>query len=388
VRLMKTISFTAVFFYLSQVTFLSFVVAQSKEVPSTKRLKLLNADYVLLNGDSVKILDLDTESRSQIKQKIKVTCERNMKISQQAMGNTPKKAYYFAKSSLQLDSTFLPAHAMIIHLFLQRKDTASAYQNAQIAYRQTGSEKLLPILSVLEEGLANSKKQSLSEENSAITGDQNPRLNYLLGLGSYKDGNLSKAIQYFELAKDDHYADFAKATTKLMQNKDEKSIKAVHVFLEDSLLNFYAAHNLAVYYFKENQLDDALLWSNKALSINDTLLNMYYLRGYINYMLGQKEAALSNFKNCFSNDYKNAEALINAAICQYNLKLYKEALESANTAIEINDKVAENFLLRGNAYEMLHQFTQACEDWHRAVALGRSDILPLITEFCKPNNPD
>lgn len=44
------------------------------------------------------------------------------------------------------------------------------------------------------------------------------------------------------------------------------------------------------------------------------------------------------------------------------------------------------YLVRGNSKEMINKFSDACEDWYKAVDLGMTDILPLIKNFCETHS--
>ena len=381
---MKTIRLSTIFFLLKQLIFLSFVSAQTQNnLPQNQRLKLLNAHYVLLNGDSVKISSLNEQYQKEIREQIRATCARNMAIAQNSIKNIPAKAYHFAKNTLLLDSTYSPAHAVIIQLYLDKKDTAMASQTALTAYQQTGNEKFIPIIEVL--GEAKKDKNSIINEEVFLSQGERAKYLYTKGYASIKNDLEVEAYQLFESASNDQHAKFAKATLELFQSKNEQNISNMLSFYQDSLLSVYAAYNLSVYYYNNQDLPNAKDWCQKAISKNDSIWDAYFLRGLIYYETAQAELALSDFEICISKNHKKEEALTNLAICQYDLKMFKEAIETTSVSIDVGKAIAENYIIRGNAYEMLYDFEKACSDWQQAIELGRNDIELLITDFCRAN---
>lgn len=380
-RLMKIIRITTAFFYLGLFFFSSQLIAQSN-----KRIKLLDANHVLLNGDSIKINSLDAKLQKDIKERIVSTCKRNIQVALTSQNKQPAKAYHFIKNTLLLDSTFLPAHAVLVRLYLNKKDSTQALSTALKAYEATKSEKFLPIIAALE--LGKEEDSSYQKLNNIELSDieASAKLSYVKGLNYYYNESLDKAMVAFQENPDDKLNALGTATVKLLHQDFEKGREDMISFLSDSLFDNIAAYQLALSYYKRKDITATLKYLGEALETDSMMLTAYYMRAHVFHEIGQTSNALNDFKVCLEKSYKYQEALNNIAVCNYELEKYDEAEQVASKAINENHATAMTYLVRGNSKEMINKFSDACEDWYKAVDLGMTDILPLIKNFCETHS--
>ncbi len=68
---------------------------------------------------------------------------------------------------------------------------------------------------------------------------------------------------------------------------------------------------------------------------------------------------------------------------KFALNDLKVCIEDCNSAISLNPKCANSYLIRGRAFYKQGTKTKACEDWSKAGELGKIEAYDFIQKYCK-----
>lgn len=82
-------------------------------------------------------------------------------------------------------------------------------------------------------------------------------------------------------------------------------------------------------------------------------------------------------------DNKNKKYLLNRGLVRYKQADYEDAVSDFKTAIELDDKFAEAYYNRANAYSKLGIEEAACKDMKSANELGYEGANRFVTAWCK-----
>ncbi|MEM1137078.1 MAG: tetratricopeptide repeat protein [Bacteroidota bacterium] len=381
---MKTFIIATIFFYLLKLFFLQQLFAQDN-----RRIKLIDAQRILLNGDTVLIATQTKAFQQDIRQNIINSCRRNLDVALASMKAQPKKAYFFLNEALKLDSTFIPTYAALAKLYvgignykkalavidkaiLQQEDESLSLARALI-YRKMGEDK--QALCVANEMIEN-KPHSIAASylKTSILYSRNEYKAALAQLTKEKIASTDTSFYRTQLTK---------AILFVKNGQREESLKLLEVLMKQDGQNSLALYQLAFAYNQEEKFHEALPLLNTAIRQSSSFLAAYFLRGQVHYRLAQFEQAIKDFQLCVENDFMIDVAYTNLSASFFKSKIYEQAEDAASKAIETNQNLGEAFINRGNAREMLRKEKAACEDWQSAVSLGFYQISPLIDGFCE-----
>jgi len=113
--------------------------------------------------------------------------------------------------------------------------------------------------------------------------------------------------------------------------------------LENSSSNFEVIHLLGIIKIQLKQFEKAIVWLNKAISINPNNHSVFNNLGVCYKELKKYNEALSNFQNAIKIKPDYAEAYNNLAIIYKSLENYKEAIKNYNKAIRLKPDYAEAY---------------------------------------------
>ncbi len=71
------------------------------------------------------------------------------------------------------------------------------------------------------------------------------------------------------------------------------------------------------------------------------------------------------------------------AICRSKTEIMQRYSVDANSALLLNPKIANCYLLKGRSYYRLGKKTEASVEWQKAVDLGDIDALDYLSQYCK-----
>ncbi|NCQ12043.1 MAG: tetratricopeptide repeat protein [Bacteroidetes bacterium] len=158
---------------------------------------------------------------------------------------------------------------------------------------------------------------------------------------------------------------------------------------------------------------DKLTQALELFSSNDVAL---YWRGQANLGIGDKEAAMNDFKNAVLNNAENTDALLEIgkliyekedfkeAInyfdkliliktddkeaffyrgnCKFNLKKYDEAIANYDKVIELQKDYGVAYFNRGICHYNLSSKLDACSDWAKASIYGYAEARTFLEKYC------
>ena len=139
--------------------------------------------------------------------------------------------------------------------------------------------------------------------------------------------------------------------------------------LQNSSSNFEVIHLLGVIKIQLKQFEKAIVWLNKAISINPNNHSVFNNLGVCYKELKKYNEALSNFQNAIKIKHDYAEAYNNLAIIYKSLENYKEAIKNYNKAIRLKPDYAEAYNNLGLVLLKLKDFIEAKKYFQQAIKL-------------------
>ena len=263
------------------------------------------------------------------------------------------KRYYFPRKRLKLED----------ELFL-----AEVYSN--ILYNDQSSE---------------ATNDLLKNETLLSTSDY---ANYLVALGSYKSGVLSRANQYIDIAiiQNPSNLNYQKLRTQIIadgrtptdalkavdslkkQNLStfeyERKVKSLeqYVLYKTSKTEWEKNYHLGYYYYYENDNSKAIRTLQTALAskkVNSAVV--YGLMSEIYLGMNEFEKASDTAKKAYSKDKNNPQALVSLGDLKYRTKDYKQALKYYKNAASENKSAYMPLVKEAQAYQQLNNTKKAKE---------------------------
>lgn len=202
-------------------------------------------------------------------------------------------------------------------------------------------------------------------------------------LSGYYDVNkkdFQKALKYAEKAiiadKNYGYAYYRKGATLYSLGKTNEAYeylqKAAKLGYEYHELFGILSHILS----KQNNYQQALIYANKAISLNEKYANGYCVKGIAEYHLKDKENALKSFFLAKKLGCKNDSVYDFISYILYEKNEYKKALKYVSKAIKAQPDNSRLHLLEGCILVKLDKDDEAKEKFLKLEKLGcKSDIL-------------
>ena len=113
-----------------------------------------------------------------------------------------------------------------------------------------------------------------------------------------------------------------------------------------------------------------------ALAVADTILKTpkaskqaLFIKGLYYSYTGDNQKAISFFDNSLALDYRNVMAYREKAICLYNIANYKQAIESLDKAVALQNTYDEGYYWLGRCYEKLNQPKEAAISYQTALQI-------------------
>jgi tetratricopeptide (TPR) repeat protein len=202
----------------------------------------------------------------------------------------------------------------------------------------------------------------------------------------FNQSNFTDAInQYNEAIKlNPSYADayFARGASKANSGQFQDAIsdyrKAHDLGIDNSIL--YS--NLGISYYGLKKPDTALMYLEKALTLDPTNASAYKFRGDIKYDDNDNNGAKDDYTKAI-NYNPSASNYFCRGLAYYYLKNYKKAIEDMDKAIELNPNAGQYYYDRGDTKDNLNDFSGACNDWQMAKSKGY-DVPDYKLNRCTP----
>lgn len=151
--------------------------------------------------------------------------------------------------------------------------------------------------------------------------------------------------------------------------KDSVSLwsREVEVYPEDAPIGY---NNLGLAYKASGDLEKAVYYYNKALSVDPFYSDAYNNRGVIFMRAGDYPKAIEDFSTAFRINPMNLEAISNRGAARVNSGDLVNAVEDITKAISLSPENAffgRNYFNRGLAYKGLRENSKAIEDFSKTI---------------------
>ena len=141
---------------------------------------------------------------------------------------------------------------------------------------------------------------------------------------------------------------------------------------------------------QKNNLELALEWLDKAISINANSATAYSNRGLALQRLGRLDESLASFDKALAINPQEADAYFNRGVALQGLDRLEDALASYDKAIQYRPDFANIYFKRATALKNMQRFEEALRSLDQAKALGlesaelyleRGWVLQLLRRF-------
>jgi type IV pilus biogenesis/stability protein PilW len=185
---------------------------------------------------------------------------------------------------------------------------------------------------------------------------RNADIEHALGLAYQQKGLPEQAVEQYKKALDiDPKLTEARnnlGTAYLASGKLDEAAAEFEQCLKDK--NYAtpekAAYNLGVVYFNKKDIDKAIEYYQKAVSLRDDNSNAYYNLGYCQEEKKALPKALEYYKKAASLDSSFKEAYYRMGVIYQEQQDYPKVLESLKKAVEIDPDYLAAHLLMGKTY--------------------------------------
>jgi Tfp pilus assembly protein PilF len=176
--------------------------------------------------------------------------------------------------------------------------------------------------------------------------EKDPRYQYNLALFHLNNGNVDEAIQYF--------------------NKSISLDARYHL----------SYNGLGIAYLMKGEFKTAVDFFNKALQINPTLSEAHNYLGTAYQELGMLDKAEQEYRTAISDSsYKSKELpYYNLARLYFTQDKTKDALYYVQKSIETNPRLVMAHNLEGVIYEKLNDFEKAIESYKAGIKISEEDV--------------
>ncbi|MBZ0181346.1 MAG: tetratricopeptide repeat protein [Melioribacteraceae bacterium] len=134
----------------------------------------------------------------------------------------------------------------------------------------------------------------------------------------------------------------------------------------------------------EENFEKSVNYFNTAIKINPQYADSYFFLGERFMKNEMYKDAILNFNKAIDLNYSNQFAsYYNRAYSKLNYGDYRGAIKDYEKVIEIDNTIAEAFLLLGSAKYQIDDLDGACKAWHKSFDLGNPSAIEFISNYCK-----
>lgn len=197
----------------------------------------------------------------------------------------------------------------------------------------------------------------------------NDRGNAYLAIGDYERA-LADYETAIELSPSLGYAYYNRGRLKRLQGRYEDSIPDFQKSLElDSGLAYSAYNNIALSHYELGAYDEAMEAVNMAVAQNPTKATSYRIRGDINLMIENYEAAVQDYETAIGENPDYGEALLGLGQAYYLMHDYVQAKEALVKSTQIMPGDPSSRFYLGLVYLALDENDLAEETYRQGIDL-------------------
>jgi tetratricopeptide (TPR) repeat protein len=134
----------------------------------------------------------------------------------------------------------------------------------------------------------------------------------------------------------------------------------------------------------EKNYDEALVYLSRAIELEPSFSDEYYLRAKTYYRLENYEDAISDYTKCINYDPNNAEAHYWRGIVYFYLEDYSSAILDFSSAIELDPDNGDYYYKRGSMYYLRDKgddISKSIQDLKMGCELGDSFSCEELKNF-------
>jgi tetratricopeptide (TPR) repeat protein len=126
--------------------------------------------------------------------------------------------------------------------------------------------------------------------------------------------------------------------------------------------------------YEKREFMEALLNLNKAIDVDPSYSNAYYLRGNIKDNFDDRHGAMKDYNTAIEKNPKFADAFFARGNVKMKLQDYYGAISDYTAAIGVNENYIEAYFNRGKAKQMLQAYEDAINDCSKIIQINPRSI--------------
>jgi len=145
----------------------------------------------------------------------------------------------------------------------------------------------------------------------------------------------------------------ADTSTKIVEdvnNNEYSELDSLSQAIIDSPENSNTYYKRSLYFYSENELDQALGDITRALKIDESVAEFYFVEANIYYDQQRFKKAFESYQKVYELDNENELAILKLSQIELILKNYDLAIEMVNKALKLNSMNANAYYLKGIIY--------------------------------------
>jgi tetratricopeptide (TPR) repeat protein len=165
------------------------------------------------------------------------------------------------------------------------------------------------------------------------------------------------------------------SSSKIVEGQNESQLTKLDSLSQaiiDSPDNSNAYYGRALYFFNENELDQALDDIKRALRINTSVAEFYFVEGNIYYNDQRFKEAFEAYQKVIELDVEHELAILKLSQIELVLKNYDLAIEMVNRALKLNTMNSEAYYLKGFIYLDSKDTSTAISSFQTAIEVDPS----------------
>lgn len=127
-------------------------------------------------------------------------------------------------------------------------------------------------------------------------------------------------------------------------------------------------------FYEKREFMEALLNLNKALEIDPTYSQAYYVRGNIKDAFDDRHGAMKDYNIAIERNPKFADAFFARGNVKMKLQDYYGAIDDYTAAIDVNENYIEAYFNRGKAKQFLLAYQDAINDCSKIIQLHPKNL--------------
>jgi superkiller protein 3 len=274
------------------------------------------------------------------------------------LSDSPEKTLNLLNKAIELDSISGIPYIARISIFMNQGKINEAFNDAKMAF------SIIPEDATLNYNIAQLYANYLNNNDSAIKyferaikfspqSPNNSEIYMNIGVINYNSGRYENALNYYK--------------------------KSEEINTENDLLYY----NLASLLSDLNRNTEALEKINKAIKLNPNDAEFFNLKGTFFLIQSSLDSAEQQFKRAIEIDPKFAGAFYNLGYLFGEKMDHVQSIKYYDQAVLLNFNIEATLVNRALQKIKINKIESACDDFKRALELGRTDIIPTMEKYCK-----